>query len=226
MSAFSVKLEGAFAAHPRKVRAAGEWIGGGGSTGPHGTPLLDDFERDNGPLGANWTTVDNNTESVIVDGEFTADPEDENCAAQWTTSYAVPCEVWATLGPGDYEASIYFDLLAAAGTEGGDATFEPYVNNDGDSSLWAFPGIGDSNGDSYPINDAPGPALAENDGIGFSYDGFTATAYHRAGADGEWSVVATGDDDSALGAEGFLNLWNYGEGAASFKGFGGGSYTP
>ena len=183
--------------------------------GPFGTAVLDDFDRANGPLGANWTadiTAEGFAMPNIVSNECDMAGFD---SAWWNVeSFAADCEVFCTIitNP-DNEGRIYA-RLADVGTGTGHG-YE-FAWGGGASGLSRLNGDG---GDRTTIVFPTGYAPAVGDRVALTCVGDTISCYKDTGSG--WEFVTSGTD-STYTAGGFLGIWSQNNTVMVIDDFGGG----
>lgn len=168
--------------------------------GPNGTPVLDDFQRENeGPppsddwVAGVYVSSSAGADLRVIDGALAAGTkEDKFEGAYWNTSFTAPLESWVTVGDTGREYLLVWACVSSPNSDGDtcgyqlgydyssstDTIYLQRVDNDVETEL----------GDWEQELDA-GDALSLSviDGV---------VAVHYRPADGEWTVLGSVEDST------------------------------
>lgn len=189
------------------------------SASPYGTPLLDNFNRANGALGANWTSplMSGFGDFEVISSQFGSTGEFKSSG--WVTSFPESQDVFATISV--MPAVAYIRLMGRSQNlnSGAENNYNIIVTNSGQAWFEKFVAAA---GSTILAIGGGAAVYQAGDGISLTMKGSGPTTLeawrYRTGA---WSMLETTTDSSVTDG-GVIGAQSGGESSVRLDDFGGG----
>lgn len=185
------------------------------------TSVLDNFNRADGAIGANWPDKPTSSYSPLTISSNQAAGSVGNNGSFWITSFAGDQEIFTDVPVIPSSAGNTFDIWARGTGLNGSGKLNAYMGQ------WAVTGTAMKlfkfvAGAATQLGTTVTQAMANGDGLGISCVGTTITLWYRSGPAGTWTSVIQVTDSAVSGA-GQIGISSQGSSTMRFDNFGGGA---